>query len=121
MRSRSHFPFVIIAACFACALLFVIDPSEHTLIPCVFHKVTGYECAGCGMTRATHHLLHAEWQRAWFFNPLSFAILPSFAYFFVHRYFHLFHQRKLPRIQDYPLLNKLFAIAIVVFMVWRNM
>jgi hypothetical protein len=46
----------------AALLVGVNDPSAPgSRFPgCVFHQATGLWCPGCGMTRATHHLLHAD-------------------------------------------------------------
>lgn len=38
---------------------------------CVFHRVTGIQCPGCGMTRAFLCLLHGDWRGAWDLNPFS--------------------------------------------------
>jgi hypothetical protein len=45
-------------------------------IPCLFTKLTGTECPGCGMTRATMSIMKFDFERAWHFNKLSFVILP---------------------------------------------
>jgi hypothetical protein len=37
--------------------------------------ITGLPCIFCGMTRALHHLLHAEFGRALYFNWLSYPFL----------------------------------------------
>ena len=34
--------------------------TQGGFIPCPFHALTGLWCPGCGMTRALHHLLHAD-------------------------------------------------------------
>ncbi|RBL33433.1 hypothetical protein BRN31_04600 [Xanthomonas oryzae pv. oryzae] len=31
--------------------------------PCIFHALTGFYCAGCGMTRALHALAHGDLER----------------------------------------------------------
>ena len=46
-------------------------PGEGSILPpCVFHAVTGFHCAGCGITRALHALLHLRVGEAIAFNPL---------------------------------------------------
>ena len=48
-----------------------VDPARRRLVPpCPFHALTGWWCPGCGMTRATHHLLHGDVVGALRFNAL---------------------------------------------------
>jgi len=43
------------------AVLFFFNPSTHGFYPvCVFHKLTGLNCPGCGGTRAAYQLLHGH-------------------------------------------------------------
>jgi hypothetical protein len=50
-------PFVIALL----ALVFVANPATHRIFPrCLFHELTGWNCPGCGSTRATHELLHGH-------------------------------------------------------------
>ncbi len=43
---------------------------------CQFRKWTGFECAGCGMTRAGHAALNGEFRQAFAFNPVGMVLLP---------------------------------------------
>ncbi len=43
---------------------------------CVFRKATGFECPGCGMTRASHAALNGDLAAAFAFNPLGMVLLP---------------------------------------------
>jgi hypothetical protein len=43
---------------------------------CISKTLVGMECYACGMTRATMHLIHFEFQEAWGFNKLSFIVVP---------------------------------------------
>lgn len=40
----------------------LVDPSSPDSVypPCLFHATTGLWCPGCGLTRATHHLLNGD-------------------------------------------------------------
>jgi hypothetical protein len=42
-------------------VLFFFDPTQHGFYPiCLFHKLTGWNCPGCGGTRAAYQLLHGH-------------------------------------------------------------
>ncbi len=43
---------------------------------CLFKTLANIDCYGCGMTKATMHFLHFEFQEAWGFNKLSFIVVP---------------------------------------------
>ena len=38
--------------------------------PCMFHRVTGYYCPGCGGTRATYALLHGKIITSLYYHPI---------------------------------------------------
>jgi hypothetical protein len=47
------------------AVLFFFDPAKHSFYPiCLFHALTGWNCPGCGATRAAYQLLHGHLLRA---------------------------------------------------------
>lgn len=63
-------------------LLCFIDPMNPPVpLPrCPIKMFTGFDCPGCGSTRALHALLHGRPDEAWRFNPwlppaLLFALL----------------------------------------------
>ncbi|HZL13655.1 MAG TPA: DUF2752 domain-containing protein [Verrucomicrobiae bacterium] len=53
------------------AVTFFFNPARHGFYPvCLFHKLTGLNCPGCGATRAAHALLHGQFLRALHDNAL---------------------------------------------------
>jgi len=63
--SRANYWFALIvigmAATGAMAVLFFFNPSQYHFYPtCAFHRWTGLNCPGCGMTRALYALLHGD-------------------------------------------------------------
>jgi hypothetical protein len=69
---------VAVAGMLACAL-FMAGPHASWLPDCFFHRWTGLDCPGCGMTRAAHACLHGRWGEAFRFNPLGMVLLPAAA------------------------------------------
>ena len=62
----------------AAGLLFAVDPAQAWYLPpCLFHRLTGWYCPGCGMTRAAHALLHGHLGAALRDNALVTVALPA--------------------------------------------
>jgi hypothetical protein len=64
-------------------LILLILPSDYfdngsskCLSVMFFHA----ECYGCGMTRAIMHLIHGEFMEAFYFNMMSFIVMPLLVY-----------------------------------------
>lgn len=56
------------------AFIYFFNPATHGFYPaCQFHRLTGLNCPGCGMTRATYALLHGELATALHDNALLVA------------------------------------------------
>ena len=66
----------MMAVC-CCLILFWFDPQQSHFYPvCLFHRVTGLLCPGCGSLRALHQLLHGHLAAAFRFNPMLVGALP---------------------------------------------
>lgn len=42
---------------------------------CPFEAVTGIPCPGCMMTTAAYYLIHFDFEKAFYFNPVIFLLL----------------------------------------------
>ncbi len=60
------------------ALLYRFDPNaaDSPFLPCIFYSLSGWWCAGCGITRALHALVHGDITGALAMNPLAVLLLP---------------------------------------------
>lgn len=43
---------------------------------CLSKSLAGIECYACGLTRATMHFIHFEFQKAWEYNKLVVIVIP---------------------------------------------
>lgn len=97
-------------------VVYTYPPAEHSFYPrCVFKASTGYECPGCGSTRAAHHLLHGRVGEAFRLNPMLFVIgavalcaIPSLA------------RRRIPDFLSRPWFGWAALVAVTTYWIVRN-
>lgn len=71
VRIRTKWLAAGIAVAGLVVVLFAFDPKTHPFFPaCLFHRLTGWHCPGCGATRAAHELLHGNFAAAFRDNAL---------------------------------------------------
>lgn len=57
-------------------VLYSFAPTAYGFYPrCPFKLLTGFDCPGCGSTRALHHLLHGRIDEAFQYNPMLFVLI----------------------------------------------
>lgn len=62
------------------AYIGVNDPSQGGgFLPCPFRSLTGWWCPGCGLTRATHHLIRGDIAQALRFNLFVVVVVATIA------------------------------------------
>jgi hypothetical protein len=59
------------------------SPSNQFFPQCPFRLLTGWQCPGCGSTRAFYQLLHLHPVAAFKFNPLMVLTLPFLVFIFL--------------------------------------
>lgn len=74
--------FIALPAVFAAAYLYVYRPGGGLgwYPQCVFKRMTGWECPGCGGLRAAHEMLHLHFKAAFHYNSLVFVLSPFLLY-----------------------------------------
>jgi uncharacterized protein DUF2752 len=101
--------------------LFAFEPGRTGFFPiCMFRFLTGYQCPGCGSTRALHQILHGHLVAAFMLNPLFLIALPFIFYAFL-RYTITVLRGGVPRPNALP-ASYIYAIFFVVvsFWIFRN-
>lgn len=72
----------------------VISPVFNIHIPCIFNKITGFDCPGCGITRASLALLDGNIYQAFRYNMLVFFLIPLYVVYAVLEKKRLMQQGK---------------------------
>lgn len=87
-------------------------------LPCIFHKITGFYCPGCGISRMFISIAKFDFYQAFRYNPLVFILL---ILFFIYVIIELIHFKKKGY---YFKINKWLYIVLLVivisFGIFRN-
>lgn len=60
----------------------LFDPMQNAWMPqCMFHKITGWQCMGCGFQRMVYALLHGDIPAAFRANMFLFFAMPFIAFY----------------------------------------
>lgn len=114
----------LIAAAAGAVVLYTNNPTGGARFfpPCLFHKLTGLHCPGCGGTRGMHALLHLDLVSAVRYNALMVALLPVVALGVSRGVLNTFRPRptRPGRIVPAGWIWALFVV-VVAFSVLRNL
>jgi hypothetical protein len=81
MSRAAHALWAVPSAVLAAGMVWALrtfDPNQagNPFVACVFHRLTGLYCPGCGGTRAMHALVHFDLPGALAMNALPFVAAP---------------------------------------------
>lgn len=101
-------------------LLWKIHPSAISNIPiCSFKRMTGFNCPGCGATRATHYLLNGDISTALQHNAAFVSLIPLALLGVVY----VLWQRTKRNVPALPIIATLIILGIFlsIFGIVRNL
>jgi uncharacterized protein DUF2752 len=102
-------------------VLYTFSPTEHHFYPiCVFHALTGWQCPGCGGTRALYHLLHLQVREALHYNALITAIAPVALAWFVFWYASVVFRGYSPSLRISRPVAVCLYVVVLFFAAARN-
>jgi hypothetical protein len=112
---------LVVAVLVAGTVLFFFDPAKHGFYPiCLFHSLTGWNCPGCGGTRAAYELLHGHLLGALRYNALL--VLALAGLIFWGAWLLLQHLRRRPATLTVPArVWWVLLIVTVLFSGLRNL
>lgn len=90
-------------------------------IPCLFHKITGLLCPGCGITRMILAILHLDFKSAFQYNTVIFVFSPVIIYFIIRLYISWLKSEsyKLSLLEN--IVVYIMLIVLLIFGIIRNL
>lgn len=110
MKRKDYIIIIIVVTVMAILVLM-----ERIAIPCIFNKVTGLYCPGCGITRAIRALLKGNIAESFHNNALLYTVLPVVG---IVEIIYRLTNRKYKKM--YNIILILALISALVFGVLRN-
>ncbi len=104
---------VLAVVMFIVVFYFIFDPLDSAYMPqCLFYKLTGLQCVGCGSQRMLHSLLHGDLAGAFWANAFALLSLPVIGFLLWLEF----------KRNSYPLLyrrvfSKAFIVVVIVLFV----
>ena len=122
VNGRLMAAFVWLLSGSAAAYLYWFEPGRTGFFPvCPFRAFTGFNCPGCGTTRALHQLLHGNVFAAFKLNPLLFLLLPLLAFVLILYTRSAITGSPMPQIVVSDKYIWVFSALILAFWVFRNL
>jgi len=88
---------------------------------CLVKLTTGFDCPGCGGTRAAWYLMHGNIPQAARHHAIFVFAVPFLLYAYVAWTINLVFRRDLPLLRVTPRMIAVFLGVWCVFSVWRNL
>lgn len=111
---------VMLAAIFAAGVIYYILVKAGFAIPCIFHKLTGLYCPGCGVTTMCVRLVHLDFYGAFRSNPVVFVMIPIIAVIFLKQKYSALKYGKISKSKWITVTEVIMIIILILFGILRN-
>ena len=110
MKRKDYIIFVIFVTIMAILVLM-----DRIAIPCIFNKVTGLYCPGCGITRAIKAGLKGHFSESFHINVLLYTVIPLL---FLNEIIYRLTKKKYKKAYNVTII--VLLIGVVIFGILRN-
>ena len=90
-------------------------------VPCLFHKITGLLCPGCGITRMILAIMRLDFKSAYQYNQVIFVSSPFIIYLCIRLYISWLISRPYILSLVEKVLVYVFIIVLLIFGIYRNL
>lgn len=95
--------------------------TTNIYIPCIFNKITGLKCPGCGITHMIISVCRFDFLQAFQANPFLFVVLPVMVTFYiVNKVHYIYKGTKIKRGKIISCLEYILLALTILFWIGRN-
>lgn len=99
-------------------IYYILNKKFRFSIPCIFYKITGLYCPGCGITRLLFALVNLEFYEAFKYNPWIFILIVLALFYLICKLFIFLKFKKIIKIPNYVYI--ILIIISIIFGIFRN-
>ena len=107
-------------ALFLLLLYYKVAEMTGFYVPCMFKKLTGLKCPGCGVTHMTYYLIHFQFKEAFYSNPIIFILCIAAVLVIPNKWYIYIRYNELKETKFDKIVMLIFVIALLIFGVLRN-
>ena len=121
MKDRTVFLLSFLTIVLATVCLYFYEPQQGGFYPpCLFHKISGLYCPGCGATRVFHELLHLRIRASLDYNVLFVILIPFLMVWYISYGLSTIGIRVNQGFLSHPFLLKALLLLSCLFAIARN-
>lgn len=121
MHKRLKKVLIMLAAISAAGFIYFLLLRLGIALPCIFYKITGLYCPGCGATRLCINLIHLDFYKAFRSNQATFLMLPLLAAILGRRIYCYIKYGK-SKNEKWMTVSAVIALVIlIIFGILRNL
>ena len=99
-------------------IYYILNKKFGFSIPCIFYKITGLYCPGCGITRLLFALVNLEFYESFKYNPWIFILIVLGLFYLICKLFIFLKLKKIIKIPNYVYIT--LIIISIIFGIFRN-
>ena len=99
-------------------IYYILNKKFGFSIPCIFYKITGLYCPGCGITRLLFALVNLEFYESFKYNPWIFILIVLGLFYLICKLFIFLKFKKIIKIPNYVYIT--LIIISIIFGIFRN-
>lgn len=99
-------------------IYYILNKKFGFSIPCIFYKITGLYCPGCGITRLLFALVNLEFYESFKYNPWIFILIVLGLFYLICKLFIFLKFKKIIKIPNYVYI--ILIIISIIFGIFRN-
>lgn len=120
-QRRILYAIMALAAVGAIVFYYIHDPEAAGWMPkCLFKRLTGLSCPGCGFQRALHASLHGHLLQAWRYNMFYVISLPYLCVLVWGQLPRLPYSAVMRRLSHDARISRAFVILLFAWWIGRN-